>query len=155
MRQKKYNVIKDTREQKGWDFSDSASCSGTTIGKLDTGDYSLEGYEEILSIERKGSISEFARNITEKRFERELERMVEYKYRYVILEFNMRDIMDYPHGSGIPYSKRKYIKIKGPFILKRTLELGMKYNVHILFCGAYGKEVASSIFKRVVELESR
>ena len=81
--------------------------------------------------------------------------MVEYKYRYVILEFNMRDIMDYPHGSGIPYSKRKYIKIKGPFILKRTLELGMKYNVHILFCGAYGKEVASSIFKRVVELESR
>mgnify|MGYP003119589363 FL=1 len=155
MRQKKYNVIKDTREQKGWDFSDSASCSGTTIGKLDTGDYSLEGYEETLSIERKGSISEFARNITEKRFERELERMVEYKYRYVILEFNMRDIMDYPHGSGIPYSKRKYIKIKGPFILKRTLELGMKYNVHILFCGAYGKEVASSIFKRVVELESR
>ena len=66
--------------------------------------------EDILSIERKGSISEFARNITEKRFERELERMVDYKYRYVILEFNLRDIMDYPNGSGIPYNKRKYIK---------------------------------------------
>jgi len=150
----KYTVIKDTREQKGWEFDGSVSCSGTVSGKLDTGDYSLKGYEDKFCIERKGKISEFARNVTEKRFENELERMQDYKYRFVILEFSVKDILEFPANSKIPYNKRKYIKVRGPFILKRLLELAMTYNVQILFCDDYGREVASSIFKRVVEIES-
>ena len=152
--QNKYTVIKDTREQKGWEFGSSATCSGTVSDKLDTGDYSLKGYEETLCIERKGKISEFARNVTEKRFENELSRMQDYKYRFVILEFAVKDILDFPKNSKIPYNKRKYIKVRGPFILKRLLELAITYNVQVLFCGEHGRDVASSIFKRVVEIES-
>ena len=71
----KYTVIKDTREQEGWFFTQTTACDGMVREKLDTGDYSLRGYEELLAIERKGKISEFARNIVENRFERELERL--------------------------------------------------------------------------------
>jgi|TARA_R100000900_G_scaffold137044_1_gene115302 ERCC4-type nuclease len=152
---KKYTVIRDTREHndKGWLFDTSARCDGTSTSKLDTGDYSIEGLEDIFCIERKGSVSEFARNVTENRFERELERLESFKYPFIILEFEMSDIIDYPKNSGIPYRQRNQLRFKGPFILKRLLEFQMKYKTKILLCGRRGKEVASSIFKRVLEIE--
>ena len=151
----KYTIIRDTREHddKGWLFATSRHCAGTEVSKLDTGDYSIKGMEDILCIERKGSTSEFARNITENRFEKELQRMREFKYSYIILEFNMSDLIDYPDGSGIPYNKRKFLKFRGPFVLKRIIELSLLYPTKILLCGDRGKEVASSIFKRVMEIE--
>jgi len=44
-------IIQDTREQKGWDFS-SYNCSVVT-GSLMTGDYTLQGLENLVAIERK------------------------------------------------------------------------------------------------------
>ena len=52
MKNKYFNIIVDTREQKPWDFNDNFN---TTKAKLDTGDYSIEGLEHILCIERKCS----------------------------------------------------------------------------------------------------
>ena len=42
-------IIVDTREQQPWDFE----FHETAKAKLDTGDYSVEGLENILCIERK------------------------------------------------------------------------------------------------------
>lgn len=153
----KYTVIRDTREHrdKGWTFAGSTRCVGTETTKLDTGDYSLKGMEELFCIERKGSVSEFARNVTENRFEKELKRLESFKYPFIILEFEMSDIIDYPKNSGIPYNKRNQLRFRGPFILKRLIELQMQYKTKILICGSRGREVASSIFKRVVEIESK
>jgi len=153
---KKYTVIRDTREHndKGWLFAKSSRCEGTETVKLDTGDYSVVGMEESFCIERKGSVTEFARNVTENRFERELERLESFDYPFIILEFSMADILDYPKNSGIPYSKRKQLRFRGPFILKRLIEFQMKYKTKILICGSRGKEVASSIFKRIIELDA-
>ena len=153
----KYTVIRDTREHrdKGWTFVGSTRCEGTEITKLDTGDYSIKGMEELFCIERKGSVTEFARNVTENRFEKELQRLESFKYPFIILEFSMSDILDYPKNSGIPYKKRAQLKFRGSFILKRLIEFQMQYKTKILVCGDRGREVASSIFKRVVEIESR
>ena len=119
---------------------------------MHTGDYTLRGYESVLTIERKGGIAEFARNIHEERFERELERMAQFKYAYVILEFTMRDVLSYPVGSGIPRNKWKFLRFRGPYILKRITEIMVKYpSIQLLFCGDAGKEVAASIFKRIIE----
>ena len=52
-------IIIDTREQKPWEFPGHT----TAVQKLDTGDYSVEGLEDILCIERKQNTSEFAKNI--------------------------------------------------------------------------------------------
>jgi hypothetical protein len=152
----KYMIIRDTREKekKGWQWRKSLYCEGTVDETMKTGDYTLQGYEGVLTIERKGRISEFAKNVNEVRFVKELERMTQFKHAYVILEFTMRDLLNYPIGSGIPRYKWKYLKFKGPFILKKLTEMMRDYpNIHFVLAGDAGKETASSIFKRIVESE--
>jgi hypothetical protein len=149
----KYKVIRDTREQNGWTFMAGKACEGTISGTLKTGDYSIEGYQDILTLERKGSIAELATNLVEDRFERELERMESFKYAFMILEFSMDDLIKYPKGSGIPSYQMKSVKLNPFFLLKRLVEIELKYKVKILFCENHGQAVASSIFKRVIENE--
>ncbi len=151
---KKYHVLRDTREQEagtGWIFSETPNCSGTTTQKLDTGDYTILGHEKEFVIERKGCLSEWARNINEKRFERELERLEEFTHPYIFLEFTIEDIMNWPHKCGIPEDKKKDIKINNFFILKKTTEIMVKYKTKIVFTGKFGRETAASLFKRVME----
>jgi hypothetical protein len=150
-----YLVYRDTREKEGWEFSQSGHCAGTEEQTIKTGDYTLYGYENHLCIERKGSVSELAANITQDRFERELERMKDFPWRYVLLEFNMKDVIEFPKGTKIPAYKKKYMKVRGPFYLKRILDLQKQYDVPFIFCGDYAKEVCSSIFKRFMEAQSK
>jgi hypothetical protein len=135
-------------------WNKSKYCEGTISQKLDQGDYAIEGYEDLMAIERKGAVSEWANNLGVHwdRFERELERSRHIKNFWIILEFNMTDVMNFPVGSGIPKRQWSYLKFKGPFLLKRMLEIEQTYpNVHIVLAGGSGKEVASSIFKRTTE----
>lgn len=152
----KYTVIRDTREKEGmgWLWSKSRYCEGTIARKLDQGDYAIEGYEDLMVIERKGSVSEWAQNlgVNWDRFERELERSRHIKYFWIVLEFDMKDVMNFPVGSGIPRKSWSSLRFKGPFILKRTLDIMKDYpNVNIVFAGGSGREVAASIFKRTTE----
>jgi len=134
-------------------FDSSNSCEGTVSEKLDTGDYSLSGYEDVFTIERKGSISEFAQNVVQDRFEKELQRMEDIKYGYIILEFNMEELIQYPASLKLNYHQKKKIRLRGSFILKRLIEFSILYKTKILFCGEHGKQVADSIFKRIIEIE--
>lgn len=106
MEDSEFTIIIDTREQQPWDFSQYA----TAVQKLDSGDYSIEGMEEIVSIERKKSVNEFANNITEKRFKDWVERLSKVEFPFILLEFNLQDILHYPVGSGVP--KHMWNKIK-------------------------------------------
>jgi len=142
-------IIIDTREKIPWKF-ESTSAS-TEVCKLDTGDYSLEGFEKQFIIERKKSVSELAGNITQKRFVRELQRMSEYECPFMILEFDFRHIDDFPNE--LPYPVRKKIKISGNFIISKLSEYMVKYNVKILPCSCtvYAEHVAYSIMKKFYE----
>jgi ERCC4-type nuclease len=146
-----FKVIIDTREQQPWDFDRCAVANH----KLDTGDYSVEGLEDLLCIERKKSVSEFANNITESRFKDVINRMVSYKYRFFIMEFDLNDIYRYPIGSNIPKHMWDKIKITAGFILKNLLEIQLKYNIHVLFCGdsENASKIALTLMKKVYELE--
>jgi hypothetical protein len=147
----KYKVLRDNREQKGWEFPVTANCEGTTEVKLPTGDYTIEGFEKILTIERKGTTGELARNIVEKRFENELVRMEAFPHGFIVLEFTIEDILDFPRNSGIPVKQWPNLKINPWFILKRIVDFDMTYKSKIILAGTKGREVAASIFKRVVE----
>jgi ERCC4-type nuclease len=151
MNNKKYKVIKDTREQLGWEFNPSPSCEGMTVATLKTGDYSLEGFEDKFVIERKGDLSEFSMNITQKRFHSELERLESFELPFVILEFTMEDIYKFPQSTQIPPSKYKFIKITPQFIVKALLDIEVQFKTKIILAGKFGREVASSLFKRVCE----
>lgn len=150
----KFLVIRDTQEKenKGWRFNKTDYCEGTVDQKLCTGDYTLDCYQNIFTIERKGSISEFAHNVIEERFDREIERMKNIPHSFILLEFNMSDILAYPYSAKIPRNKIKDVKIRGKYILRRINEFMIQYpNIKIIPCGNKGKDMAISIFKRIVQ----
>ena len=146
-----FNIIIGTREQQAWEFPRHSTANK----KLDTGDYSLGGLEDILCIERKKSVSEIASNITEKRFEDVLERMTKYKYTYMIFEFSLTDVLMYPQGSEIPRHKWKYIRISPNFILKKLSEYMVNYNIKIIFGDSpkNAEKIAMALMRRVYEIE--
>lgn len=69
--------------------------------KLDTGDYMLEGNNDIC-IERK-SLDDYVRSIStdKERFFREVERLKEFKIRYIIVEGNLTHILEGKHSSNL------------------------------------------------------
>lgn len=154
-----YTVIKDTREQDGYTFEKFTgmytSCNGMVIQKLETGDYSLVGLEDKLCIERKGKVAELAINLgkDKHRFLREIERMQLFPFKFLILEFSLEDVMNFPDGSEIPEEKWSSMKISNKYILKMLVEFQMYNGIHVLFCGnrKNAKLAVNSILKRVNE----
>ncbi len=151
----KYKVLRDTREKvnNGYIFDNSAACEGTDTVTLHTGDYSLDGFYEnkYFVVERKGSISELATNLTDPRFFRELERLKEFKFAWIFCDFYIDDVMLFPATSGIPKSKLQFIKVTPQFLMMKINEIQVKYNVRFMFVGPYGRDVLSSLFKRILE----
>jgi len=148
-------VIRDTREQTGWQFTAGKTCLGTKAGTLKTGDYTVEGYENLLSIERKGSVQEFAQNLMDDRFFREMERMKEYKYAYLILEFTAEDLFNYPESANIPSAAKARIRTNGNFLMSKTIHLQNNYPIKVFFAGRKGKDMAYYIMKMVTDVEPR
>ena len=154
-----YKVIKDTREQDGYTFESFTgrytSCKGMVVKKLDTGDYSLEGLEDKLCIERKGRVSELAINLgkDKARFMREIERMQEFEFPFLILEFSLDDVIKFPEGADIPEGNISKVKITGKYLLKMLVEIQLNYNIPVYFCDnkRNAKFLINSIFKRVNE----
>ena len=157
-----YTVVKDSREQDGYTFDRFTSryheCKGMVVRKLDTGDYSIEGLEDKVCIERKGRISELAINLgkDKHRFMREIKRMKEFPFKFLVLEFSLEDVMSFPEGSDIPDENWNSLKITNKYMLKMLIEFQMYDDIHVIFCGSKknAKLVVSSILKRVNEYYS-
>jgi ERCC4-type nuclease len=149
MKQDNFTIIIDTREQHPWEFP----LHATANRKLDTGDYSIEGLEDILCIERKNGVAEIANNMTESRFKDVINRMKTYKHAYILIECEYDQLMNYPIGSDVPKKAWGKIKISPAFILKFLTELSVQHNIHVIFCGSpsWAEKTALSIMKRVYE----
>jgi hypothetical protein len=142
-----YTIIIDTREQQPWEFFHQS----TAHQKLNTGDYSIQGLEDTIVIERKKSVSEIATNIIENRFKDVLQRLQAIKHKFILLEFDLDDVFKYPEGSNIPKSQWKRIRISPTFILKNIIDWNILYNIPTIFCGSsYNAEkMASYLFKKI------
>ena len=92
-------VLVDSREQAPWTFEGQGMTLQTA--RLDTGDYSLPGLEHSVTIERK-SLDDWVGTVMRSRgrFYRELERMRAYRFRAVIIEAGVREIMAGRYKSG-------------------------------------------------------
>lgn len=150
----KYVVIRDTREQKnnGWWFGETELCAGTEKGTLKTGDYSLRGLESIFTIERKRSTGELAKNIFEKRWWRELERMGDFAHPFLMFEFDIDMIRRFPRDSGIPQSKWPELKVSANLLLRKYMEIEIKYKPKIILAPYDSKGRAILLFKYVSEM---
>ena len=151
-----FTVVKDTREQDGYFFSEFNTCAGMIEEKLDTGDYSIKGMEDKICIERKGCVEELAVNLGQKKhaFLAEIERMEAFPHKFIVLEFSLEDLIKFPDDTRIPVKNKASLKITGKYMLKCLFEFQLYNNVQILFCGnKYNAFLAvSSILKRVNEM---
>lgn len=146
-----FTIIVDTREQQPWSFDHYTVANR----KLDTGDYSIEGLEEVFCIERKKSVSEIANNIVESRFKDVITRLAQYKYSFLLLEFDIEDVLQYPIGSTLPRRLWNKVRIKPAFIMKNVLDWQLKHDIKVIFCGnsSNAEQVAEYIFKKIYYLE--
>ena len=136
-----YTIVVDTREQKPlW-------TKYAVVKKLDVGDYSIEGYEDKISIERKSLADLFGTlGKGHKRFKKELEKALKYDYFAIVIEGNYRDIRDKKFDGSF------YSKMKGYVILKILFTLHIKYNINIFMCNDRGeaKSIITSIFNTYI-----
>lgn len=151
MKKNDFTIIVDTREQQPWSFDHYAKANR----KLDTGDYSVEGLENLLAIERKKSINEIANNIIESRFKDVIQRLSSMKYSYILLEFDLENVLNYPIGSSLPKHMWNKVKISPSFIMKHILEWQMFHNIKVIFCGcpSNAEQMAEYIMNKVYYLE--
>jgi len=156
---KPFTIIKDSREKQGYTFEASRTkyhvCKGMVVRKLDTGDYSLEGLEDKICIERKASVVELANNVgfDKRRFLAEIERMKDFPHKFLILEFSLDQLLEFPEGSDVPEKEISKLKVTNKYMLKFLMELQIKDNVHVIFCGSKknAKWTVLSILKRINE----
>jgi DNA excision repair protein ERCC-4 len=81
-------IVIDTREQTPFVFPEGVQTVG---GTLQSGDYSLQGFTDLVTIERK-SLPDMVGCIGQgrERFERELIRLRGYRYKAVVIEANLK-----------------------------------------------------------------
>ena len=132
----KYVILKDTREKNGWSFNTFDKCLAVARWGLKTGDYTARGLEKDLVIERKASTGELAMNLGKKRkaFEAEIERMSDFRWKYILCEFSIDDLMNFPENSGIPKKQLQYVRMNGKFMWKKLCEYQEQHGVEVVFC---------------------
>lgn len=159
MKQNNFVIIEDTREKNGWDFDGFEECKATVHRGLKTGDYTLEGLEDILCIERKASTGELAMNLgkKQKQFDAEIERMSEFRWAYILCEFSIDTLMQFPKGSTIPHNRWKYLRMNGKFMWRKICEYKEQHGIETLFCDTKvnAEESAIQIFNKVTEIINR
>lgn len=150
-----FTVIRDTREQTPWTFRKTDYCTGTIDEKVDHGDYAIAGLEHLMFIERKATEIELAGNVFEKRFPKLLKAAEEYRYRYIICEFSLDKLLNYPHGSDLPRAVKKKIRVSGPLLLSKIQSWQIDHGIHVVFCDnkSYAQKFTLSLFKKIANRE--
>jgi ERCC4-type nuclease len=156
MSKSKYTVIVDTREKTPWSFAASDESNGSIVRQVKHGDYSLDGLEDLIFIERKASTSEVAQNVIQPRFKKLLEKSRSYKYKFIICEFSLPNLLSFPHSSNLPPKIKKSIMIKGPFIMGQLINYQLEYGVQIVFCDnpINAKRYVESLLKKIYIAET-
>jgi ERCC4-type nuclease len=142
-------IVIDSNEQLPYKFQ-----TPSIRAKLPTGDYSLEGFEDRISIERKElndlikCLMNGSKNDTfdRDRFERELLRGMEFDYFAVVVEASLSDIVSGNYRS----------KMTPKSAIQSLLAFSVRYKLPIFFCDnrAYAQRVTESLLlKYAKELE--
>ena len=141
LRHPKPTIIIDSREKDPFRFRASASLEKAEVAKLDAGDYAIKGMEDLITIERKQSVTELAGNFgrNRDRFEREMDRMQSIKFKYVVVE---------DHWSSLNGKLVKYSKMSAKAVFESITTFALKYGVHFIFAG--NKKQAQAITRSLL-----
>lgn len=129
-------IVIDTREQKPYEFEDVKTITGT----LPTGDYSIQGCENNICIERK-SLQDLYQTLTwgRDRFKKELERMQEFDEAYLLVEASWATVWIGP----------KYSKANPKSIVASLISFIRRTNVKVIMAG--GRKDACKVAQMLLE----
>ncbi len=115
-------LVIDTREQLPYTFSDRVV---TVRAALPAGDYSVEGRERLIAVERK-SLDDFVSSVIHERarFRRELEKLQSYPAACVVVEANLTDLLGH----------RYYSKAHPAAVVGAALAIIVDYQVPVFLC---------------------
>jgi hypothetical protein len=146
---KKFTIIRDSKEHEGhgWRWNKSQWCNGSKVEALKTGDYTIEEVPQLIIIERKQNFNELCSNFISHRdrLKRLFERMTSYRYRYLIIECELSDILNKWNYQYLP------AKIRGrapSIILGSLVSAGLRYGIQVIFAGQNGKEYATRVMRK-------
>jgi hypothetical protein len=82
-----------------------------------------------------------------------LDRLGRIPHSFILMEFDIEDIYNFPVGSDVPKKLWDKLKISGNYIMKYLVEAQLNHNIHILYCGCAetAERVAVGIMKRIYE----
>jgi DNA excision repair protein ERCC-4 len=139
----KMRIAIDSREQKPFHF-DGYECSTTKAG-LQTGDYSVLGFEEVLAVERKSldDLVQCLMGADRIRFEKELARARSMERFTVVLESSYEDIV-----------KHRYRSRMSPVaVIQSIMAFWIRYGTPFIFAGSRraAEYITFSLLKKYVE----
>jgi len=116
-------VVVDTREQESYAFD--PQCVTVIRRALPAGDYSIEGFEDSVAVERK-SLADFVSTVIRgrDRFQKELKRLQSYEAACVVVEASLRDVLEGNYRSGAHPNS----------ILGAILSIIVDFGIPVYFC---------------------
>lgn len=119
-------IIEDSREQTPLSFEGFRNITVVRHG-LKTGDYSIQGYEDRICFERK-SVADLVGTLIggHERFLREMDRMKDFKIKYILVEQSAGAVYRYCSKLGWEY--------KFDTIMQSLLAYAYHYQVRVRFC---------------------
>jgi len=122
----KTTVIVDTREKAEWTFEGDSEIV-TKRATLKTGDYSVEGLEHRIAIERK-SLEDWISTVihNRSRFYRELNRLLAFDFRCVIIECGIREL----------FTDRNAKRVSPESVMGFVAEVAVKQCVPVYLAGS-------------------
>lgn len=148
----KPTIVIDTREKPANRlFAESATgdkqVKAYVLEKVDAGDYTVKEIPNLVVIEKKQDGKELAANfITHKeRFLREVERLREFKHRYIIIQQTYAEFLDPDNWRPIRSVKKRYAWMA--MVESWLIALQQNENIHFMFAG---KDNAPRIAKKIL-----
>lgn len=154
-------IIVDTREKKPWDFEADEAFGEVKYQKLDVGDYSIEGLEDILAVERKANFNELHMNFTSnaKRIKAEFDRMKDHKIKILVIEEDCADMFNpskYYVNKLRARSKRPINpKAACAIVASNLTKLIASHGVMVIFGGTRSQSLIRGIMLEVYRLHKK
>lgn len=134
MAKNQFSVIIDSREQRPYQYN------GAVVRALQAGDYSAEGVEEYIAIERKSKADAYGTiGRGRKRFIRELEKLAKYEYSAIVIECSLSDFLIPPLRS----------KLSPKSAINSLIAWSVRYGVHVFF--ADNRRISRALVYRILE----
>ena len=115
-------IIRDTREQRGWDFACITPPPLVEVATLASGDYSVKGLTDQVAIERKSLVDAYGTfGQGRDRFERELERLSRLRFGAVVLEADWDTIIFRPPARS---------RLKPKTVIRSMAAWAIRHGVH-------------------------